>query len=169
MAQLPNWALNWKTDDMVAAEQTLDDAADQAETAMAEADRTLYEVESNERPVSPEEAEMMKRYASSDKAPPEWRELARRVERGEFGWADYLRGDLDRDPGVVAAMDASVRQADEIEAGGAGTPPSPADPAAPGGRAAPPRPERPERPERSGRHRRDDDEEEDFSERDWFS
>ncbi|MFD9894702.1 hypothetical protein ACFWY9_35595 [Amycolatopsis sp. NPDC059027] len=156
MAQLPNWALNWKTDDMVAAEHTLDDAADQAETAMAEADRTLYEVESNERPVTPEEAEMMKQYASSDKAPPEWRELARRVERGEFGWTDYLQGKLDRDPGVVAALDASVRQAEEIEPGSA-----PPAAEAPGGRAAPPRP---------GRHRRDEgDEEEDLSERDWFS
>lgn len=153
MTQLPNWALNWKTAEMSAAEYAVDDAAAQAETAMAEADRALAEAEQNEKPPSEEEIEQIRQYANDPKAPPEWRELADRVNRGEFSWADLLAGRKDRDQGVVAAMDASMRRAEDNDD-------EQQDPPAPtfGARSAKPR----RRPARA------DDFDGDFSERTYL-
>lgn len=113
MPALPDWALNWKTDAMVAAERNLDEVASRAEAAMAEADRKLFEVESKEKPPSPVEIAMVKQYATGPQSPPEWKEPAAKVAKGDFSWADYLSGKVDNDPAVAAALNATIRQAEE--------------------------------------------------------
>lgn len=113
MPALPDWALNWKTDAMVAAERNLDEVTSRAEAAMAEADRKLFEVESKQKPPSPVEIAMVKQYATGPQSPPEWKALAAKVAKGDFSWADYLSGKVDNDPAVAAALNASVRQAEE--------------------------------------------------------
>lgn len=108
---VPNWALNWKTYDMEMAEREFSASAEEAESALAEAERTLYDIESEEKPPTTEEIEQVKQFAESSRAPVEWKDLAKRVSNGDFSWEDFLDGKVDDDPDVIAAVDANLRAA----------------------------------------------------------
>lgn len=74
-------------------------------------------------PISREELRAVSRNAHSQDAPPELREMQRRIERGEFTWDDVLAGDMMNDPGVRAGLEAAanfddLREVkDRVEAG----------------------------------------------------
>lgn len=53
--------------------------------------------------------ESIEQYATAPDAPKEWQRIARRVEAGEFTWADVQEGRLVDDPDFLDALGATVR------------------------------------------------------------
>lgn len=53
--------------------------------------------------------ESIEEYATGPDAPRDWQRLAKRVEAGEFTWADVQEGRLVDDPDFLDALGATVR------------------------------------------------------------
>ncbi|TCO56706.1 hypothetical protein [Actinocrispum wychmicini] len=102
--------MEWKTDEIRAAEQAFDDALSAAEKAVAEVRLEPA------RPATAEEIEALEQYANSADAPKEWRAVAERVAGGQLTWAAIANGDTVSDPVVMAALDATAVAAEEREA-----------------------------------------------------
>jgi hypothetical protein len=105
---------NFKTTDMIRAEQTMDDAASRAESAAAKAQEELDERKRAEQPPTDEEIENLKAYATGPKAAPEWRRVVEKIEEGQLTWEAIASGKVGDDPDFAAAVVAQNRLAEEM-------------------------------------------------------
>lgn len=92
---------------------------DQLNAAAAELDRTIEDVQQQSfdrgPQVTQDDLRAISRYAHSRDAPPELRELQRRIEQGEFTWDDVLAGNLMEDEGVRSALSANLDSLVEVK------------------------------------------------------
>lgn len=97
----------WRTAAVEQAEGRLDEAAAQANRAIAHA-RSLRIPQTP--PLSEDDIRRIEEAARSRDASPGMRELQRRIYGGEFTWRDVAEGRHLDDPGVRAALGANLDQ-----------------------------------------------------------
>ena len=107
---------NFKTTDMIRAEQTLGEAADRAERAAAKAQQEHDEKKRAEQPPTAEEIANLKAYATGPKAAPEWRRVVEKIEAGHLTGEAVAAGKAGDDPDFAAAVSAQNRLAAELVA-----------------------------------------------------
>ncbi|MGH3822109.1 MAG: hypothetical protein ACRDRA_04605 [Pseudonocardiaceae bacterium] len=95
----------WRTAAVEQAEARLTEVAGQADAAIAKA-RSLRIPPTP--PLSEDDIRRIEQAARSQDASREMRELQRRIDSGEFTWRDVVDGRQMHDPGVRAALGASV-------------------------------------------------------------
>lgn len=95
----------WRTAAVEQAEARLSAVAEQADGAIAKA-RSLRIPPTP--PLSEEDLRRIEQAARSRDASPEMRQLQRRIDQGEFTWREVADGRQMHDPGVQAALSASV-------------------------------------------------------------
>lgn len=110
---------DWKTPEIRAAEDMVEERMIQAEEALAKA--TRFESELPEVKLTDERIEEIEQQIRNGNAPPEIVAFQRRVDEGELGWRDVADGTALRDESVRAVFALSVqnmRQAkDMLDAG----------------------------------------------------
>jgi hypothetical protein len=97
----------WRTAAVEQAQARLTEVAVQADEAIARA-RSLRI--SPTPPLSEDDIRRIEQSARSQNASREMRELQRRIDRGEFTWRDVVDGRQMHDPGVRAALGASLAE-----------------------------------------------------------
>jgi hypothetical protein len=97
----------WRTAAVEQAQARLTEVAAQADEAIARA-RSLRI--SPTPPLSEDDIHRIQQAARSQNASREMRELQRRIDRGEFTWRDVVDGRQMHDPGVRAALGASLAE-----------------------------------------------------------
>lgn len=95
---------DWRTPDVDNAVRAFDAAADRAFGAIRLADEKLAQAKQVFRPATDEDVERFRAWVTGAGRTPEWEAIAARVEAGEITWRAIVDGELDTDPGLMAAM-----------------------------------------------------------------
>lgn len=98
---------DWKTPEVRAAEEMVEERMRQAEQALAKA--TRFEAELPEVKLTDERIEEIQQHVRNGNAPAEIAAFQRRVDDGECSWREVADGTAFRDESVRAAFAASVR------------------------------------------------------------
>lgn len=100
---------SWKTSAMVRAEMELDEAALRVDEHLARAEQLP---EFHDEPLSEQDVARFEQAVRDDNAPDEVKQLARRVDSGEYTWREIAEGKAMRDPEVRAAFAEAGRHVD---------------------------------------------------------
>ncbi|MER2091548.1 MAG: hypothetical protein ABS918_02290 [Saccharopolyspora rectivirgula] len=93
---------SWKTPEIRAAEEALEEALLKADEAIAEADQ--FSASLPDTSLSQEQIQQIEQLVREGKAPPEIRVLQERIDAGELSWDDIANGRALRDEGVKNAF-----------------------------------------------------------------
>jgi hypothetical protein len=101
-------AEDWKTTEMIRAENALFDAVDRAEKEMAEVDRRMAEMEADDKPAGKIEA--LTEFATGPVAPAELRAAVEQVNAGQLTREQALADPrIASNPLATAALDAATQ------------------------------------------------------------
>lgn len=103
---------SWKTPALREAQAQLAAAVERGQAAVERARQVAATVKPPR--ISDDDIAQIDRAARGKDAPPELRELARRVERGELTWRQIVDGHAMSDPGVQAAMRANLTRLGQV-------------------------------------------------------
>ncbi|MCI2417028.1 hypothetical protein MOQ72_06295 [Saccharopolyspora sp. K220] len=98
---------DWKTPEIRAAEELMEERMRQAEEALEKV--TRFEAELPEIKLTDDKIEEIEQLIRSGQAPAEIAALQERIDAGEFSWRDIADGSALRDESVQAAFSASVQ------------------------------------------------------------
>jgi hypothetical protein len=101
-------------DSMMGALVSMDDLVNRS---LVEADKRIAEIEARAAERAAEDAQAWRELATAPDAPPEWRPVVDRVDRGELAWAEIATGGRPNDPDVAAAILASTAPQPEADTG----------------------------------------------------